>query len=118
MDLNAAIETHSKWKSRFYAAIAKKEQMDASTISKDNCCELGKWLYSDAKMRYSHLPSYLECIKKHTTFHYEAGKVALTINAKKYAEAQAILQDSGTAFSIASREVGIAIMHLKKEASL
>lgn len=118
MDLNAAIETHSKWKSKFYAAIAKKETMDVSIISKDNCCELGKWLYSDAKMRYSHLPSYSMCIKKHMTFHYEAGKIALTINAKKYAEAQAILQDGSTAFSIASREVGVAAMHLKKEASL
>ena len=45
MDLNQAIEKHAEWKVKFRSAIVKKESMDAGTISKDNCCELGKWLH-------------------------------------------------------------------------
>jgi methyl-accepting chemotaxis protein len=57
----------------------------------------------------------LECLSKHADFHVEAGKVATNINAKKFSEAQAMLDESGSSFVLASTAVGIAIMHLRKE---
>jgi len=27
--------------------------MDAATISKDNCCDLGKWLHGEAKIKFA-----------------------------------------------------------------
>jgi len=117
MDLDSAIEKHAVWKTKFRSAISKKESMDASTISKDNCCDLGKWLHGEAKTKFSSLQSHYACVAKHAAFHLEAGKVAQAINAKKFAEAEAML-NSGTPYASASSAVGVAIMQLKKEAKL
>lgn len=117
MDLNSAIQKHAEWKTKFRSAISKQEQMDAATIAKDNCCELGKWLHGDAKTQFGRLASHAECIQKHAAFHVEAGKVASVINAKKFSEAEAML-NAGTAYTASSSVVGVAIMHLKKETGL
>ncbi|MDA8363971.1 MAG: CZB domain-containing protein [Gammaproteobacteria bacterium] len=117
MDLDSAISKHAEWKLKFRTAISKQEQMDAATISKDNCCELGKWLHGDAQAQLGHLPAHADCIQKHAAFHAEAGKVAAAINARKYAEAEAMI-NAGTAYAQASNTVGAAIVRLKKEAGL
>ncbi len=117
MDLDSAIGKHAEWKLKFRSAISMKESMDAATISKDNCCELGKWLHGEAKTKFSRLASYTECVNKHSVFHVEAGKVASVINSKKYTEAEAML-GSGTSYAVASGAVGVAIMRLKKEAGI
>ena len=117
MDLNNAIEKHAEWKMKFRSAISKQEMMDASTISKDNCCELGKWLHGEAKTKFSSLGSHSACVSKHAAFHIEAGKVAQAINAKKFSEAEGML-NAGTPYASASSAVGVAIMQLKKDAKL
>ncbi len=114
MNLDSAIQKHTEWKVKFRTAIAKKEQMDAVTIGKDNCCELGKWLHGEGKTQCGSLASYATTVSKHAAFHVEAGKVATAINAKKYAEAEAML-GSGSAFTSVSAEVGLAPTRLKKE---
>lgn len=117
MDLDNAIGKHAEWKLKFRSAISKQETMDAATISKDNCCELGKWLHGEAKTKHGRLTSYADCVTKHAAFHVEAGKVASAINSKKYTEAEAML-NSGTGYATASSAISIAIMHLKKEAGI
>lgn len=117
MDLDSAIGKHAEWKLKFRSAISKKESMDAETIKKDNCCELGKWLHGEAKTKFGRLVSHTDCVQKHAVFHTEAGKVAIAINAKKYVEAEAMI-NAGTTFAQASSAVGVAIMKLKKEAGL
>lgn len=117
MDLDSAIGKHAEWKMKFRTAIARQESMDAESIAKDNCCELGKWLHADGKTKFGKLLGHTECLNKHAAFHAEAGKVARTINAKKYSEAEAMLA-SGTSYAIASNAIGVAIMHLKKEAGI
>ena len=76
MDLNQALEKHAEWKLKFRSAINTQETMDVATISKDNCCELGKWLHSEAKTKFGSLQSYKQCVAKHALFHTEASKVA------------------------------------------
>lgn len=117
MDLNNAVGKHAEWKVKFRSAISKQEQLDVATIAKDNCCDLGKWLHGEAKASFGRLASHAECVKKHATFHVEAGKVAAAINAKKYAEAETMI-GNGTSYAHASSAVGVAIMQLKKEAKL
>ena len=116
MDLDQAIERHAQWKVKFRQAIANKETMDADTISKDNCCELGKWLHGDAKAKFGKLASHSDCIAKHAAFHTEAGKVAKAINAKNYDEATAMIEQ-GTPYAAASNAVAVAITKLKKESA-
>jgi Chemoreceptor zinc-binding domain len=115
MDLDQAIEKHAHWKVKFRQAINGKETMDAETIAKDNCCELGKWLHGDAKNTLGKLGSFKECVALHAAFHLEAGKVATAINTKKYTQAETMI-GAGTRYANASSDVGIAILKLKKEA--
>ena len=117
MDLNQAIAKHTEWKTKFRTAISKQETMDAETISKDNCCELGKWLHGESKPKMAKLPSHADCVRKHALFHVEAGTVARTINAKEYTAAEAMLNPN-TSYWNASTALVIAIMHLVKEAGL
>lgn len=117
MDLNQAIEKHAEWKLKFRSAISKKENMDAGSISRDNCCELGKWLHSEGKIKFGSLKSHSACVSKHATFHVEAGKIAQAINARKFSEAEAML-NAGTPYASASSAVGVAVLQLKKEAQL
>lgn len=114
MDLNKAVEIHMDWKGKLGSAIAERESLDASAIARDDCCELGRWLHGAGSDKYASFTSYATCVENHAVFHIEAGKVAQTINAKKYSEAEAML-NAGTPYSAASTAVCIAIMRLKNE---
>lgn len=117
MDLTEAMKAHAEWKVKFRTAIAKNETMDVTAISADNCCPLGKWLHGESKVKYGRMKSHADCISRHAMFHREAGKVARTINEKKYVEAEAMLNPS-TSFFTASNNVMVAISALKKEAGM
>lgn len=117
MDLESAIGKHAEWKVKLRGAISNKEKLDAATISKDNCCELGKWLHGEAKANFGNLSSYGACVSKHAAFHVEAGRVAAAINAGRFSDAEAML-GSGTPYNTVSSAVGVAIIGLKKEARL
>lgn len=114
MNLDSALQKHAEWKAKFRYAISNKEQLDDVTIAKDNCCELGKWLYGESEATFGMLDSHKNCKAKHKIFHIEAGKIATAINSGKYAEAEAMLAGN-TPYSNASSETGVAIIQLKKE---
>lgn len=117
MDLNEAIKAHSEWKMKLRGAISAKSTLDAATISRDDCCALGKWLHGESKPAFGKLTAHADCVRHHAAFHKEAGKVATTINAGKYAEAEQML-GSGSPYASASNAVVIAIGALKREAKL
>ncbi len=117
MDLDQAIRKHSDWKIKFRSAINMKESMDAVTIAKDNCCDLGKWLHGDARLELGSKNSFVECVTKHAAFHIEAGKVAATINARKFSHAASMI-DSGSSYALASSAVVRAILDLKAESAV
>jgi len=117
MDLNSAVNAHVEWKTKLRSAISTQSQFDASAVSKDNVCPLGQWLHGEAKLKYSKLAAYTECVGAHAAFHREAGKIAGLINQKNYVAAEAAL-DSSTAYGRASSAAVVAISKLKKEAAL
>ncbi len=117
MDLNEAIARHAEWKLKFRSAIAGKERLDASSIAKDNCCQLGQWLYGDGKRAHGARPQFQTLLDRHRNFHATAGKVADLINAAKYVQAEAAIA-GGTPYASASSDVGVAIIGLKKAAGL
>ena len=117
MDLNEAIKAHSDWKMKLRSAISGKTALDAQTISRDDCCHLGKWLHGESKPTLGKLASHAQCVKLHADFHKSAGKVAAAINAARFEDAQAMLA-SGTEYALASNAVVIAIGALKREARL
>ena len=112
--LDNAIRAHADWKTKLRTAIQKKEALDADTISRDDCCELGKWLHGKGRAQYGGRPSFTQLIDEHRNFHQQAGKVAQTINRGAYQEAEQQIA-SGSAFSEASQRVGRAIVQLANE---
>jgi hypothetical protein len=116
MDLESASKAHAEWKVKLRLAISNKESLDAATISKDNCCALGKWLHGEAKGLFKGLPVYRDCVEKHAAFHREAGKVATAIGAGNFDGAAKML-DAGTPYAQATTAVGAAILGLKKAAA-
>lgn len=115
MDLTEAYLKHIEWKDRFRQAITNHEVLDASSISSDRCCELGKWLYGEAKKKFGGKFTYDDCVAKHADFHVEAGKIANYVNEKQFNEAENLLNAPG--YNSASQSVGYAIFKLKEEIS-
>jgi hypothetical protein len=111
-NLEEAIQKHAEWKVKLRSAISNEEQLDAETISKDNCCELGKWLHGDGKSKHGQMTEFQSLIEKHKVFHTEAGKISQLINAKKYAEAERAL-NAESAYAGASSAVTAAVMAVK-----
>lgn len=114
MDLEDAVGKHIEWKVKLRSSIVKKEAVDANTIRQDNCCVLGKWLHGEGKTLHGKKPSFGPLVTKHAEFHRSAGKVADAINAKKYEQAETML-DGNSEFGAASFAVAAAIKALIKE---
>jgi methyl-accepting chemotaxis protein len=114
INLDNAIRAHADWRAKLRTAVQRKERMDAETIARDDCCELGKWLHGTGLSRYGSKPYFVSLVDAHREFHQEAGKVARTINQGAYADAEKQLA-SDTGFSRASNKVGRAVVQLTSE---
>jgi hypothetical protein len=113
INLDSAIEKHNEWKAKLRTAISNQEKVDASTLSKDNCCQLGAWLYGDGMSKFGSAPEFRSVLSLHKAFHAEAGRVSEMINQGRYAEADQALTD-GTTYANATASVRTAITALKK----
>jgi methyl-accepting chemotaxis protein len=116
LTLDRAFAAHQLWKLKLQESVTARATLDVQTIRRDNCCELGKWLHTDARRNYGHTPEFKSLLAKHASFHLVASVVAGIINTKQYHEATAMLQDYSL-FSTASADVGVAIMALKRAAA-
>ena len=117
MNLDNAVETHAQWKTKLRTAIAKREQLDLATLSRDDCCELGQWLYGAGETRYGKLAAHADCVHKHKVFHSEVSKVAKAVNAHKFEVADSML-NAGTAYVKASSELSVSFLRLRKDAGI
>ncbi len=117
MNFDEAREQHAQWRFKFRGAIRQNETMDVAAIAKDDQCDLGKWLYGEAKGKYSRLSSYTDCVKTHAHFHVAASNVAKVINEEKYKEAWALL-GMGSEFSLATAAIVSALDLLQNEAGV
>jgi methyl-accepting chemotaxis protein-1 (serine sensor receptor) len=114
INLDSAIKAHADWRAVLRSAANKFEQIDAETIGRDDCCELGKWLHGAGNSKFGGKPTFVALTSRHREFHIEAGKVARAINQGAGSQAEKMLS-SGTPFARASGEVGRLIIEIKKE---
>ena len=114
IDLDQAIQAHAEWRSRLRTAAQNQDTLDADTIARDDCCDLGRWLHGSAGAQYGNRPSFVALLDRHRAFHAIAGQIAGHINRGAYAEAEEALSGN-TPFSRASSEVGAAIVRLRTE---
>jgi hypothetical protein len=104
IDVDAIIDGHRMWKVKLRDAIENESTVDTATLSRDDCCPLGKWVYGEGGKRFGHQPNFTMLIERHKTFHRVAGQVGDLINQKHYLEAEQAVAP-GTPFALATREV-------------
>src|SRR5450830_763291 len=114
IDLDNAIKAHADWRSKLRPAATRHEQLYAETTSRDNCCEMSKWLHGAGVSQFGGGPTFVELIDAHQAFHLEAGNVARTVNQGDGAQTEQML-GSGTGFSQAFNEFSRFIIQLKGE---
>jgi len=115
INLDNAIKAHADWRTKLRNASSKHEHLDADTISRDDCCEMGKWLHGRGSSQFGSKPVFVELVAGHKVFHQEAGKVARSVNQGN-GNVDAML-GSGSPFNAASNEVTRLIVQLKRELS-
>ena len=114
VDPNQAIQKHAQWKVAFLEAVSANKPMNAAVLSRDNRCELGKWLYGEAQAIYGLRPAHSQCLARHAAMHVEAGRVAAMLNARYKDEAERMIAN-GSAFSEASQAFILSLIELENE---
>jgi hypothetical protein len=110
--LENAFDSHQIWKEKLRRAVQAREPIDTSAIERDDCCDLGKWLYAEGQKLYWGRPEFQSLLLHHREFHLLTGAVAGVINNKQYELAQAYLSHD-TQLAHSSIEVGAAIRRLE-----
>lgn len=111
--LSRALKAHEQWKLKLQTAVEDGSPLDVALLSRDDCCELGKWLNSEGRYSYGGKPEFVNLVDKHTEFHHVAGTVAGIINSNGAQNLGSLLQ-SGSQYSFASTDVRFAIMQLQR----
>ncbi|HEX5786131.1 MAG TPA: methyl-accepting chemotaxis protein [Burkholderiaceae bacterium] len=104
IDVDAIIDAHRQWKVKLRDAIETHATVDTATLSRDDCCALGKWIYGDGGSRLGHNASFTQLIERHKVFHHVAGQVGEMINQKRFFAAETAMAP-GTPFAQATRDV-------------
>lgn len=111
MNFDEAIAAHIKWKIRLIRLIegTSNEKLSSETVSRDNLCDLGKWLYGEGS-KYKSLALYQDLLKKHAKFHVCAGEVIKKVELGDLGGADAMRKGP---YDSASKDTINAITKLK-----
>jgi methyl-accepting chemotaxis protein len=112
IDVDSIIDGHRQWKVTLRNAIENGDKVDVATLSRDDCCGLGKWIYADGQ-RLSGRASFTTLIGKHAQFHQVAGQVGQLINEGRYEQAEDALAPN-TPFTKATSEVVLVLSAAKR----
>jgi methyl-accepting chemotaxis protein len=115
ISLDNAIKAHADWRLKLRTASQQHEKLDADTITRDDCCELGKWLHGSGKSKFGSNPNFVALLDAHKVFHQEAGKVARAVNQNLGTGKVEAMLGADTSFSRASNTVTRLIAQMKSE---
>ena len=83
--IKKAVGAHGQWKARLQSAIETgKSDFTVESVTVDNNCEFGKWLYGDPKLK-AETPAPFDKVRQlHADFHREVAKIlALALKGNK-----------------------------------
>jgi len=110
--LDDAIEAHRQWREKLKVAAATGEPLDAASLRRNDCCDLGKWIHAKGRQLYGSKPEFVKLMARHNDFHLVASMVANSINDREYTDLQKVL-NGNSQFAQASLDVETAVMTLK-----
>jgi methyl-accepting chemotaxis protein len=112
-----AVNAHVKWKIRLVDYINGKsnENLDVDTVSCDDKCDLGRWLYGPATA-HTRLAEYKNLKESHAAFHRSVGSIVKCVHDHRIDEAKNKL--GGEFFQLSNQTVrAIQILQGKVEGS-
>jgi hypothetical protein len=113
MNLDEAIAAHSAWKQKLAVYVAKPDKsIDVATLGKDNQCDLGKWIASEAA-HYASEPVFQELCNVHANFHHAAAAIVRRADAGEKVSVDVSLGAKST-YADLSRKVVQAILRMKQ----
>lgn len=112
MDFTKAVDAHVVWKLKLQTAIRNNEQLDQEVISKDDQCEIGKWIHGEGE-QYKDSDAYKTLRANHAHFHKCASNVVATINAGDSERALSMLE-AGSEFTSTSTETVSSIIKMRR----
>ncbi|WP_366913193.1 methyl-accepting chemotaxis protein [Rhodoferax sp.] len=112
IDFDASIAKHQQWRVTLRNAVLKRTQLDANQIRRDDCCDLGKWIYGGGSRRWGNMPDFARLVEAHKTFHNEAAKVADVANRGQSDQANQMLE-TGSSFVEAGKRVVQALRDIR-----
>ncbi|WP_440111445.1 methyl-accepting chemotaxis protein [Acidovorax sp. BL-A-41-H1] len=112
LDFEKALAAHQQWRITLRNAALKGGKVDATNLRRDDCCELGTWIYGGGGRKWGRVPAFSELVRHHKSFHEEAGKVADLLNQGQASRAQAQLE-TGTPFMKSGQMVGSSLRQLR-----
>ncbi|MDQ1313955.1 MAG: hypothetical protein QG662_64 [Pseudomonadota bacterium] len=117
LDMKGAIDAHMQWRERLTDHLHGKSQetLEVGTVSCDDNCTLGKWIYSSGKRKFSHLRELEDLRLTHADFHLCAGEVLLKHENDEKEAAEQLLN---TRFKHLSGQVQLALVRLHTKASV
>jgi hypothetical protein len=94
IDLKYVLDTHHMLKKKLLDEMdgTGAEPLDIGTLSQDDVCAIGKWLYGEGKTLYGHLPEYETARQVHAELHLCAGEVLAQHQMGNQDQALAILK--------------------------
>ena len=94
LDFGQAIRAHQQWKSRLIDVLdgANDRRYSIDQVRRDDCSELGKWLYGSGATHYGHLPSFRKLVLSHRAFHVAAADVLATHQAGQTQAARQMIE--------------------------
>ncbi|ABD68673.1 hypothetical protein Rfer_0926 [Rhodoferax ferrireducens T118] len=63
INLDNAFKAHADWRTKLSAAATRHEQPDAETMSRGNCCEMGKWPLGAGATKSGGRPTFVAIIR-------------------------------------------------------
>jgi hypothetical protein len=113
--IEKAIAAHGAWKIRLVQAIENcSSEFNPTTVSLDNQCEFGKWLYGEIPPEARKSQHYDKVKTIHADFHKEAGRILNLATQGKKEEAQKAVA-SGSKYSLLTGNLALALGQWKKE---
>lgn len=112
LKIKQAIDAHQRWKGRLERALngTSDETLEIATVSRDDCCALGQWIYSEGKSRFGQMDEFEHLRGAHAQFHLAAGEILLEHESGNTPKALEML--SGNDYRRASNRVQLGIVRL------
>lgn len=112
MTLDDTIRAHVAWKIKLQSYLAGHgEKLDATRVSQDCHCDLGKWIHGEGGARHGALSEFRTLKADHAAFHQSAGRVVSAHDRGDKAGARMLLDGE---FSERSGRVVLAITAIKR----